>query len=505
MKKLWIACGLFIILGLTVACSSPANTPADKNVTDDMQTEETDLIEIIELKVTQGQETKVFPVEDYEYDLFRDDHKLNLNYMKGLDRFIYTYDASDSLLVMVYEDTTFTINFVNQTTRINYQESMANNLVDRVGDSLYLNLDAFQTWFDIDFKVYEDPFKVLELDMKSSGQVDKAIQAQVNQLPEKINMTWEPVYNVQPKIEDMYDMPGLDIISPVWFNLKSGQGDFDNKLNEDYIKWARSSGYKLWPAITNSFDLEMTRDLVTSASNRETYIRDLVAIYSQYDFHGINVDFENMYMEDRYLLNQFIAELTAAFHREGILVSMDVTFPGGSDRWSKCFDHEGLGQWLDFMVIMAYDQHWASSPVSGTVAGMTWLKNNLTVINSMVESDKLVLGLPFYMRVWYERPSQDQVNTMKVSSDSITMHEMESILANRQLTKLWDETTGQHYVSYINSQYQAVNKIWIEDAKSLRLKVDLVHTYNLKGVASWRRGYELQSIWPVIDDALGER
>jgi spore germination protein YaaH len=41
---------------------------------------------------------------------------------------------------------------------------------------------------------------------------------------------------------------------------------------------------------------------------------------------------------------------------------------------------------------------------------------------------------------------------------------------------------------------------WIEDEQSLRRRVALVKKYGLKGIASWRRGFENPPAW----DALAE-
>jgi spore germination protein YaaH len=297
-------------------------------------------------------------------------------------------------------------------------------------------------------------------------------------------------------------MPGLNIISPVWYDLVDGTGKINSKKQDDYIEWASLNGYELWPAITNGFDSDMTHELISNMIIRTETIDKLVTLYDNNNFPGINIDFENIYKDDKDNLSQFIAELTAAFHRKGMLVSIDVTFSGGSDNWSKCYDRTILGQWVDFIVVMSYDEHWGSSPISGSVASINWLDKNLAILLTEVESDKVIMGIPLYMRIWFERPHKEKVNSMKVTSDAITMHKMETILASEDYNVLWDEAAGQNYISFIDSTDNAVKKIWIEDAESLKIKLEMVHKYNLKGIASWRRGYELESIWPVLNEAL---
>ena len=119
---------------------------------------------------------------------------------------------------------------------------------------------------------------------------------------------------------------------------------------------------------------------------------ELLLTFKDNNFKGINIDFENMYKDDSELLSLFIAELTSAFHRENILVSMDVTFAGGSDTWSKCYNRKVLSQWVDYIIVMAYDEHWGSSPVSGSVASLNWVEENLQKLLTEVDSEKIILG-----------------------------------------------------------------------------------------------------------------
>lgn len=493
MKKIIL---LFLSVMLLVACDN-ANVPTvnEPEVIDDS------VIEVPgELIIKNKGFSKRFEIEKYEEDLFVEEGYININYLSVVDRFEFDFNESEQLLVMVYHDQTFYINFVDETIEINGEEIIDNDFVYKKIDTLYLNVDRFTQYFDIEWLVIEEPFFSLQMDFSDVKELP--ISDYISLLPDKINMTWEAVYSAPTKVENLYEMPGLDVISPVWYHLKDADGSIESKKQNDYLEWANEMNYTLWPAVTNNFDPDMTSILLNDPMLRKQFIDDLTNEFSNNGFPGINIDFENIYLEDRDALSQFIAELTASFHRKHMIVSMDVTFAGGSDNWSRCYDRTVLGQWVDFIVVMSYDQHWGSSPVSGTVAGMDWLNTNLGLLTQEVNPEKIIMGIPFYMRVWFERPSKDQVNQMKVTSDAITMHGMENILESRQLNQLWDEKNGQYYVSYIDAKDNALKKIWIEDETSLKLKVALVHDFNLKGIASWRRGYELETVWSVINNEL---
>ena len=65
---------------------------------------------------------------------------------------------------------------------------------------------------------------------------------------------------------------------------------------------------------------------------------------------------------------------------------------------------------------------------------------------------------------------------------------------------IWDEKSGQHYAEY--KEGKVTYKIWIEDDKSINLKSSLIHKYDLAGAASWRKGFESEDIWAVLEDNL---
>lgn len=473
----------------------------------------TEVLEVVEpvpeVSVRSLTSDFTFEMSDDELRYMKEENLVQLSYLESVYRLIYQYDEEVNQLVFVYQDQTFLMDFNSMEYKQNGEEPQNNDMFYKKADTIYISIDKLSSLFNVSSDLIEDPMFLMQLDFNAGGTdtylIKELIDEKIAELPEKITMTWEAVYSSRTNVSNLYDMPGLDVISPVWYEVINSEGELKSKKQDDYIEWANSKGYRLWPAVTNSFDPDLTRDIISSIETRTSVIDKLVSLYDNNGFEGINIDFENIYKEDKELLSQFIAELTAAFHRRNMLVSIDVTFAGGSDTWSKCYDRRILGQWVDFVVIMSYDEHWGSSPVSGSVASINWLDTNLNLLTQEVDHNKIIMGIPFYMRIWFERPHKEVVNSMKVTSDAITMHKMESILASGDYNVLWDENAGQNYISFIDPVDNAVKKIWIEDAESLKVKITMVHKYNLRGIASWRRGYELQSIWTVLEEALENR
>ena len=317
---------------------------------------------------------------------------------------------------------------------------------------------------------------------------------------DKILLAWESVYSRNPNTRKIKDMDGLNIISPTWIKLTGPDGELKHNISKDYIVWAKKRGYKIWALFSNSFDPKLTDKFLNNSLAREKAISDLVKLIKDNNMDGINIDFENVYLRDKELLVQFVRELTPIFHENNLVVSIDVTVIGGSDNWSRFLDRRALGEVVDYMAVMTYDEHWASSPVSGSVASLGWVEKSIERILKEVPAEKLLLGVPFYTRIWIETPSSSKPNRMDVKSKAISMNTARNILEKDNVIKLWDEKAGQYYVVYVEDN--KIHKIWIEDAESIKLKTDLVNKYDLAGVAAWRRGFETEEIWTTIDENI---
>jgi spore germination protein YaaH len=319
----------------------------------------------------------------------------------------------------------------------------------------------------------------------------------------KVNMTWENV-TAYGKVDTskIGEMPGLNVISPTWFHLKNGQGDITNIADHRYVRWAHERGYQVWALFSNNFDPDITTEALASFDTRMKIIKQLLAFAEMYDLQGINIDFENVYLKDKDKVTQFVRELTPLAHEQGLVISIDVTVRGGSEMWSLFYDRKALGETVDYMILMGYDEHWASSPVAGSVASLPWAEKGIKDIMTydQVPASKLILGVPFYTRLWAEEIVDGKV---KVSSRSLYMSGAQNIIKEKNLTPVFDEKTGQHYVSY--EEDGITYKMWLEDEVSMRARAEIVKRLDLAGIASWRRGYETPNIWGVIEEVLSVR
>ncbi|MCH1625663.1 glycosyl hydrolase family 18 protein [Ferdinandcohnia quinoae] len=337
-----------------------------------------------------------------------------------------------------------------------------------------------------------------KLAIKPQERVQSPLQA----LSLPINLTWEAVYSKNPNTKLIPNMTGVNIVSPTWFSLKNNEGDVKNLGSTAYREWAQSKGYQVWGLFSNDFDPEKTHEAFNDFETRKKIIRQLLEYSNMYQLDGINFDIENVNEADGPLVTQFIKEATPYLHKAGLVVSMDITFISDSSTWSKFYEREKLAAVVDYMVVMAYDEHWGTSPVSGSVASLPWVERNLERLLEVVPHDQLVLAVPLYARIWKE--ADTEAGNVEVSSKALSMNDVQQWIKERNLTPTYDEQSGQNYVEYRDDNEKATYKIWIEDELSLQKRIQLIHKYDLAGVASWTRFFANDTAWTSISQALKE-
>ncbi|WP_328802996.1 glycosyl hydrolase family 18 protein [Saccharibacillus alkalitolerans] len=311
----------------------------------------------------------------------------------------------------------------------------------------------------------------------------------------KINLAWEAVYERRPSADVIEEMQGVNVVSPTWFELADGEGGVNSKADAAYVGRAHNRGMEVWGLFSNSFEADRTRDMLQDYETRSRAISQVLAYAKQFNLDGINLDFENVYTEDKEPFVEFVREFTVRARNEGLTVSIDVTPKSNTEMWSAFLDRHALGETVDFMMLMAYDEHWASSPTAGSVASLPWVEKAVKRVleEDKVPSAKLVLGIPLYTRVWTETKENGDA---KISSSAVGMVTAQRLIAESGAKKEFLEDVGQNYVQY--EEDGELKRIWLEDGESLKRRIELAKRYELAGAASWTRGFASDEAWKVL-------
>ncbi len=322
------------------------------------------------------------------------------------------------------------------------------------------------------------------------------------QIQGNVSLVWEyfSKYAKAPQRTEKID--GVNVVAPTFFSLADSEKGAIvanvGQAGQNYINWAHSNGYRVWPWVaneaTNKADKDLTSEILNDYKLREKLINSIVSAVEMYNLDGINLDFENMYESDKDAYSRLVIELAPRLKELGKVLSVDVTAPDGSPDWSLCFNRNVIGDVADYVIFMAYDQHNQSSTEAGTVAGCDWVEANINKFLGQegVKPEKIILAMPFYTRVW-------NVTDGGLSSSAVDMKSQSTLIpGDAKIT--WDDSLKQNLAEY--EKNGRTYKVWMEDAKSLKCKLDLVKKYSLAGGAFWRKDQETSDVWKVINENL---
>ena len=332
------------------------------------------------------------------FSSFKDTYNVEISYIESTNTI--TVDSKDRKYVLA--DSTkdndvkaYPTNFSRTVDTIKYQETVT------IVQNEENNNNVVNGWVEIrtdtgKLGYVKENTLTNELVMRETIEKEQQIEG-------KISMVWD-------YYSEYYDAPnrsgeniqGVNVVSPTFFTLvDEGKGEiYDNagESGKQYVKWAHSNGYKVWPSISNNSYIETTSEIMRDYNLRQDLIENIVSLIVEYDLDGINIDFEYMHDEDKDLFSRFIIELKPRLNELGAVLSVDVTAPDGSEEWSLCFDRHVLGDVADYLVFMAYDQYGNSSTTPGTNAGYDWVKANIEKFLGQVDvkPEKIILGIKFY-------------------------------------------------------------------------------------------------------------
>jgi spore germination protein len=336
-----------------------------------------------------------------------------------------------------------------------------------------------------ELKIPSGFYKVQLLEEKT-GWIPKSIVdvEEVN----RFNLGWK--YNgTGDSYMKQLKIAGLDVVSPRWYTLSTTEIVSMN-ADEGYAKAAAEAGKQVWPLFGNKFDPELTNFILSNPDKRIKVIEMIKNSLLRTKSQGINVDFENIDPKNKQDYVVFVQELKTALEPYDIVVSVDVSRENADPFWSGSLDREGLGEAADYIVMMGYDEHWASSPKAGSVASIPWTREGIELLMKELPAHKIVLGVPFYTREWITNANG------QVRSIDRTILETEKLIQEKGLKKKWDRKTSQNYVEFMEDGEK--HQIWVEDKDSMKLRYDLVEKYHLRGTAAWYVGGAAEDIWNIL-------
>lgn len=287
----------------------------------------------------------------------------------------------------------------------------------------------------------------------------------------------------------------LDVVAPGYFDLTpDGHLNLTSQFDPYTIKEIQKRGFKVVPFLSNHWDRNVGR---AALKNKDVLINELVTVINQYDLDGINVDIENISHEDRDDFTAFIRDLRAALPRDKeVSVAVAANPNGWTKGWHGAYDNRALAQYVDYIMVMTYDENYSGDPTPGPVASIQFVENSIIQLVKEVPSSKVVIGLPFFARAWKDDGSIQGKGISLIRVDELVdkYNGRVTFDVNYKAPKAVVNVTG-----YEKDFPRGTYTIWFENEESILNKLQLIERYSLKGAGSWSLHQATQDIWDIYN------
>ena len=323
--------------------------------------------------------------------------------------------------------------------------------------------------------------------------------------PGKICMAWHQVTNqiANGEIANVLARTkGINVISPTWFYLNDNSGNIVDLASQNYVSYCHDHNIEVWGLVSNLENKDVDSSYVlTHTSTRHNLVNQIVANAIKYELDGINLDFESLNgkeVGDAYI--QFVRELSIKCGNNGLVLSIDNYVPSA---YTSFYNRSEQAKFADYVIIMGYDEHYAGSE-EGSVSSLGWVKEGVENTLKEVPASQVILGMPFYTRLWELTPPAAEENaevtdteaTYDIISTVYAMKNQDTLLKNFEVTPEWLADFGQNYAEW---QYEGKTyKIWLEDSSSAEARLKVMKEKNLAGASFWKLGLESEDIWKTV-------
>ncbi len=392
---------------------------------------------------------------------------------------------------------------IAKDTQVRYQGGVKSDILTEVakGDTVVI-LEEMENWSKV--KTKDAYIGYVENKKIGNQRTEEPIPVTDYAEPEytsiskdyKINLAWHAVAGTAGN-DTLYELTastkGINTISPTWFALSDNQGNITNFASASYVSSAHEMGMEVWALVDNFTNEGVdTYEVLSATTSRTHLITQLVNAALEYDLDGINVDFENISLDAGEPFIEFIRELSIPCREYGIVLSVDNYVPIGN---TNHYDRAEQGVVADYVIIMGYDEHYKGSEEAGSVASIDYVETGIANTVAEVPASKVINAVPFYTRIW-----ETTGNT--IDSQAVGMEMASQFVAEHNIETRWDETTCQNYGEYQSGD--TLYQVWLEDAESIQVKLNIMKEYEIAGVASWKLGFEVPSIWDTIAGYLNQ-
>ncbi len=315
----------------------------------------------------------------------------------------------------------------------------------------------------------------------------------------KYNMSYIYYGNADYFAQQVNNTQGsVNEVSPDYFSLDaSGNLVITPDTSSSFVQNMHSGGVLVSPYLTNDWGQAKG---IAALNNADKLSSDIAAAISQYNLDGINIDIENLTPNERSAYVNFAKLLREKLGSSKIISVAVAANPYGTQSgWAGSYDYAGLAKYCDYLMIMAYDEsYYGSAP--GPVASISNVEKSIKYALSVLSKDKIVLGLPFYGRIWSSSGGAPNGYGISNSTTESLIKDYNGTVSVDNTSKsacatITVEATDTKPIIAGKALAAGTYKIWYSNEQSIKAELELVTKYDIKGSGSWSLGQEASETW----------
>ena len=434
-----------------------------------------------------------------------DEVYLAADFVKDMEEFEYQLIENPDRLAVTLPGTAFDEIVFNDTAAIREKASIKGEVLGKSIENVkwYYKGDAGSQWYE----VFSEDGRYGYVKKKDVQEINSVVTKEREKVEypnlvrdHEIVLIWDAIYDLNDNKSvagRLEKVTNANVISPTWYKVADVKGNLESMADKDYVAYVKSLGYEIWPLVSDFISVDKERgfsekELLSTREYRTNLIANIMNEISEFGYEGINIDFEKVKADTGEDYVQFIRELSIECRKKGVVLSVDNYIPAGHNMH---YGRAAQGECVDYVIVMCYDEHYAGGETAGSTASIDFVVKGMNDTLKYVDSEKLIVGVPFYTRLW--TCESDAEDAEIIESKAYSMDGCRNIAEELMLDIEWSDELKQYVAEGQSGSYYY--RIWLETVESMDARIDEIAKAGVAGIAAWELRFANDEVWNIFD------
>ncbi|KOO48259.1 glycosyl hydrolase family 18 protein [Viridibacillus arvi] len=245
----------------------------------------------------------------------------------------------------------------------------------------------------------------------------------------------------------------------------------------------------------NAFSDTLAHTILNDTTLQDLIIGAALSEASKKGAKDIHLDFEYLLAEDKQRYVEFLNRFRQRAHAQGLTISAAVppkTSANQPGKWYQGHDYKGIGEAVDFVVIMTYEWGYSGGPPMA-VSPIGPVRQVLEYTITEIPPEKVMMGQNLYGYDWTLPYKAGNPPARGLSPQQAV-----ALARNQNAAISYDPIAEAPFFHYWSNGVEHV--VWFEDARSIEAKFNLLKELKLRGISYWHMGFAFPQNWALLQE-----